>query len=384
MSDEYLNQLVNELQIFVDLDKNGKTNKEIILEHFGEVLEYVKYREDILFDYIMDECIYDSDYDKVIEKYLPDLLKRIPLYRGTILSTIAMYNPNAILTNFDKIFSQENEEKIFDYFQAIKGKNRNLDKAINSKIRENSKNFVMGLWFGSLFETKEKREKCKFWRDAFDEKEKEECKTALDIVLREVLDETNKDYTDIEFVGEGSYSTVYRIGNKVIKFGDEILKYQIPNHRRFLQPIARANYTLEDKSVMAYFEVTSYADTFFSEKEQDDEKLYQIYKELRDSGIVWIDAKWENVGKLLDDNVTKWRGQVIDVAPNSVGFSKSYEGEPLKRGDMVIIDLDYLFREDDPNLPRMIDGYSSPLSIEFEEKYKREKKREKERDDDER
>ena len=51
---------------------------------------------------------------------------------------------------------------------------------------------------------------------------------------------------------------------------------------------------------------------------------------------------------------------------------------------MVIIDLDYLFREDDPNLPRMIDGYSSPLSIEFEEKYKREKKREKERDDDER
>lgn len=69
---------------------------------------------------------------------------------------------------------------------------------------------------------------------------------------------------------------------------------------------------------------------FFSEKEQDDEKLYQIYKELRDSGIVWIDAKWENVGKLLDDNVTKWRGQVIDVAPNSVGFSKSYEGEPLK------------------------------------------------------
>lgn len=384
MNDEYLGQLVNELQIFVDISRDGKTNKEIILEHFGEVLEYVKYREDILFDYIMDECIYDSDYDKVIEKYLPDLLKRIPLYGGTILSTIAMYNPNAILTNFDKIFSQENEEKIFDYFQAIKGKNRNLDKAINSKIRENSKNFVMGLWFGSLFETKEKREKRKFWRDAFDEKEKEECKTALDIVLREVLDETNKDYTDIEFVGEGSYSTVYRIGNKVIKFGDEILKYQIPNHRRFLQPIARANYTLEDKSVMAYFEVTSYADTFFSEKEQDDEKLYQIYKELRDSGIVWIDAKWENVGKLLDDNVTKWRGQVIDVAPNSVGFSKSYEGEPLKSGDMVIIDLDYLFREDDPNLPRMIDGYSSPLSIEFEEKYKREKKREKERDDDER
>lgn len=121
----------------------------------------------------------------------------------------------------------------------------------------------MGLWFGSLFETKRKREKCKFWRDAFDEKEKEECKTALDIVLREVLDETNKDYTDIEFVGEGSYSTVYRIGNKVIKFGDEILKYQIPNHRRFLQPIARANYTLEDKSVMAYFEVTSYADKLF-------------------------------------------------------------------------------------------------------------------------
>lgn len=384
MSDEYLNQLVNELQIFVDLDKNGKTNKEIILEHFGEVLEYVKYREDILFDYIMDECIYDSDYDEVIEKYLPKLLKRMPPYRGNILSTVAMYNPNAILTNLDEIFSKENEERIFDYFQAIKGKNRNLDKAINNKIRENSKTFVMGLWFGSSGEASEKREKRNFWRDAFDEKEKEECKTSLDIVLREVLDETNKNYTDIEFIGEGAYSTVYRIGNKIIKFGDEILKYQIPNHRRFLQPIARANYTLEDKSVMAYFEVTSYVDTFFSEEEKDDEKLYQIYKELRNSGIVWIDAKWDNVGKLLDDNVTKWRGQVIDVAPNSVGFSESYKGKPLKRGDIVIVDLDYLFREDDPNLPRVIDEYSSPLSLEFEERYEREKESNIERDDDER
>ena len=384
MSDEYLNQLVNELQIFVGLDKNGKTNKAIILEHFGEVLEYVKYREDILFDYIMDECIYDSDYDEVIEKYLPKLLKRMPPYRGNILSTVAMYNPNAILTNLDEIFSKENEERIFDYFQAIKGKNRNLDKAINNKIRENSKTFVMGLWFGSSGEAPEKREKRNFWRDAFDEKEKEECKTSLDIVLREVLDETNKNYTDIEFIGEGAYSTVYRIGNKIIKFGDEILKYQIPNHRRFLQPIARANYTLEDKSVMAYFEVTSYVDTFFSEEEKDDEKLYQIYKELRNSGIVWIDAKWDNVGKLLDDNVTKWRGQVIDVAPNSVGFSESYKGKPLKRGDIVIVDLDYLFREDDPNLPRVIDEYSSPLSLEFEERYEREKESNIERDDDER
>ena len=42
---------------------------------------------------------------------------------------------------------------------------------------------------------------------------------------------------------------------------------------------------------MAFFEVTSYVDINFSEEERDEEKLYEIYKELRDSGIIWLDDK---------------------------------------------------------------------------------------------
>ena len=211
------------------------------------------------------------------------------------------------------------------------------------------------------------------WEDAFNEEEKVECVNCLDRVLREVLDESNKSYTDIEYLDEGSYAVAYRIGNRVLKLGDEFSKYRLPNHRRLLQPIARANYTLKDKRVMAFFEVTSYVDTHFEEEEKDEKRLYEIYKELRDDGIIWLDAKWNNVGKLLGENKTIWRGKEVKIAPNSVGFYKDYEGDPLKKGDIVVIDLDYLFREDDPIVPVVKESYSSDYSKIFDERYTKEK-----------
>ena len=124
---------------------------------------------------------------------------------------------------------------------------------------------------------------------------------------------------------------------------------------------------------MAFFEVTSYVDINFSEEERDEEKLYEIYKELRDSGIVWLDAKWSNVGKLLNENKTTWKGKEVEVAPNSVGFSEAYKGDPLKKGELVVIDLDFLFSENDPNLKQLKEEYSSEYSLKFDIRYRREK-----------
>lgn len=370
MDDKKLEPIVKELSLRMNIDTKGLTNKEIIAKYFKEALDCVYLKRDLLMEFIADECVLDTEFDEMIEKYLPKIIKLMPKYEWTFLENVASFNLKAIENNIEFLFSKENENEILNIFLVIKNKNRGLDRIINNQIQKNSKLFVRSLWHGIEWE------EGKTWEDEFEEKEKEECINSLDYVLREVLTETNRNYTDIEYINEGSYAVAYRIGNRVLKLGDEFAKYKIPNHRRILQPVARANYTLEDRRVMAFFEVTSYVDINFSEEERDEEKLYEIYKELRDSGIVWLDAKWSNVGKLLDENKTTWKGKDVKIAPNSVGFSESYKGEPLKKGELVVIDLDFLFGEYDPTLEELKEEYSSEYSLRFDVRYRREKKQE--------
>ena len=367
MDDNKLEPIVKELSLRMDIDTSGQTNREIILKYFKEALDCVYLKRDLLMEFIADECVFDSEFDEVIEKNLPQIIKLMPKYKWYFLESVASYNSKAIDNNIEFLFSKENENEILNIFLVIKNKNRRLNRIINNQIQKNSKLFLRALWHGTEWQEREK------WERRFGETEKEECVTSLNYALREVLDETNKDYTDIEYINEGSYAVAYRIGNRVLKLGDEFAKYKIPNHRRILQPIARANYTLEDRRVMAFFEVTSYVDINFSEEERDEEKLYEIYKELRDSGIIWLDAKWSNVGKLLNENRTTWKGKNVEVAPKSVGFSEEYKGNPLKKGELVVIDLDFLFSENDPNLKQLKEEYSSKYSLKFDIRYRREK-----------
>lgn len=372
MDESQLESIVDDLRNFIDIDNFDKTNKEIIFEHFSDAIKYCdKY---LISDFVIKEAVYDPKFNELIKENFRELLGIIPTFSvGSFLARVTRYNPEVIKENINYIISEDNIENFWTYFVAIKGKNEDIDNLINEKLTSSDNIFAKAMVHNYLLKKENENYK---WRvdDNHNEEITEESKKNLVItigyVIKELLDETNSRYTDINYIDAGVFSEVYQIGNKVFKIGDKLNQYEIPNHRRLLQPIARANYTLKNGNTIACIQVTPAVDTYFSNEEKTDEKLYEIYKELRNDGIIWLDAKWENLGKLLDDNVTKWRGKKVEIIPQSVGFDKKYVGKPLKKGDIVIIDLDMLYRKDDPNIPWV---KMSDKSKEFEDKYIEEK-----------
>jgi len=380
MDEAQLESIVEELQMFIELNTTNKNNRELIFEHFSDIIKYCdKY---LISDFIIKEAVYNPSYNRLIENNFKELLSIMPAFSiHTFLEKITEYNPNLIIKNIDYIISKDNIENFWAYFVAIKGKNETVDRLINEKLSNSDNIFAKALIYNFLLKKDKENykwriEKCK---EDIDEETKRNYAKTLGYIIKELLDETGSKYTDINFLEAGTFSEVYQIGNKVLKIGQELNQYNIPNHRRLLQPIARANYTLEDGRILSCFQVTPIVDTYFSKEEKSDEKLYEIYKELRNDGIIWLDAKWENLGKLLEDNLTIWRGKIVEINPKSVGFDKKYEGRTLKEGDIVVTDLDMLYREENPNIPWI---KMSDKSKEFEERYLRNKKRENSRDED--
>ena len=381
MDEAQLESIIDELKNFIDIDTENKENIEIIFENFSDVIKYCdRY---LVSDFIIKEAVYDSNFNELVREHFKELLGLIPTFSiESFLARITRFNPDVIKENIDYIISEDNIENFWTYFVAIKGKDADVDHLINEKLNSSDNIFAKAIVHNYLIKKENENNK---WRvdnnptEEITEETKKNLSITLGYVIKELLDETNSNYTDINYVDAGVFSEVYQIGNKVFKFGDKLNQYEIPNHRRLLQPIARANYTLKNGNAIACIQVTPAVDTYFSNEEKSDEKLYEIYKELRDDGIIWLDAKWENLGKLLEDNVTRWRGKKVEINPQSVGLDKKCKGETLKKGDIVIIDLDMLYREENPNIPwiKMADK-----SKEFEEKYFKEKNGEVSLDED--
>lgn len=111
-----------------------------------------------------------------------------------------------------------------------------------------------------------------------------------------------------------------------------------------------------DNEIFGCIEISDVTDRLCENKEQElalerdaeaVEKLYQVYQELRNDGIVWTDVRFSNIGKLRKRNVPKLNGEEMDVDPEAVGMDKEANGRVLEVGEWVIIDTDYIYRQED-------------------------------------
>ena len=193
---------------------------------------------------------------------------------------------------------------------------------------------------------------------------------ALTMIFEEIAQNEMADVSDVEYIGKGDHSNVYKLGNKVIKLGERRLTNKIPYHRRILQPLLRRKIKNKD----LYIEISEYVESDISITDED---AYLIYKELRNDGIIWLDAKRENLGRLRKNNIIHFK-EPLYVEKESIGYIKETikEEEPLNKGDMVIIDTDYLFIEKDFHE----DEIDSNINLDFykanELRYQKEKNEE--------
>ena len=185
-------------------------------------------------------------------------------------------------------------------------------------------------------------------------------------IIDELLCNENLSYHEIKFLGAGYTSLVYEIGSKILKLGVPRKTFELKNNKRFLKPLYRKNiYDKNNENILFCIEITERVAT--DNITVDD--VYMLYKELRDEGLYWLDCSTWNTGRLIKDNKIYFN-DIDTVNHNSTSYSND-EVEILKKGELVIIDNDYIFNEDEYKTVK--DDYLDLMFELFEERYQKEK-----------
>lgn len=157
------------------------------------------------------------------------------------------------------------------------------------------------------------------------------------LLVEELALKENVHLHDIKHIATGGYSNVLQVGSKILKLGKKRKNFSIKNNKRFLAGFRGEIQSLYFDDVILTYEITEVVDT----KHNGNINLYELYKELRDKNLIWTDCNKDNVGILLKDNKVYYK-DIDFVDKNATGYT-SENKEILKKGDVVILDNDYIF-----------------------------------------
>lgn len=188
-------------------------------------------------------------------------------------------------------------------------------------------------------------------------------KEIIKLIILDVMKNENVKFSDITYNG-GGFSRILLIGDKVIKLGDRVTK-SFPNNPYIIAPLLRQEFAINNEKCFA--EVTERVDTSIKPSK---EELYQLYKNLRNLGLKWTDIKEANVGRLKNRNIIHWK-ENLNPTEGVLGLGTKRGKVILEKGELVILDADFIYDENDPNI-----NYTNnkPLYDEFEKRYQTEKK----------
>lgn len=221
----------------------------------------------------------------------------------------------------------------------------------------------------------------------------------LEFFYKELIERQHISLKDIDVIGKGENSKSYKIGEFVLKVGDTRVTKIIPYHKRILLPLIRqeSNPESKDNSRNMYIEIQNAVDNKWYTDMSDyeiQEELYRIYRDMRKDGLIWTDIKKENVGRLIKPNKTNYYidtliGELseenslhvsrkeLEVNTQSTGMTDIVKEECLQSGQLVILDTDYIFREEERNLKQEIKSKRKSDYIIFERRYMYELEQEK-------
>lgn len=186
------------------------------------------------------------------------------------------------------------------------------------------------------------------------------------LLLDEISKNESTSISSTEFIGTGGYSAVFAIKTKVIKIGIERKTPHFPNNPYILKTLLRKTITIDN--IPIFFEVTEKVDTNINDITK--EEIYKLYKNIREIGLIWTDVKIDNVGRLIKDNKIYWY-ENITPSDETLEFTKTIGNHQLKKGELIVLDGDYIYNENDHN----INSKMSNLQTEFEKTYQKELKK---------
>ena len=351
-------------QFFHKFWKQSRTDKnpeEIVAEHFSEILDKMSN----YLSQFMENVASNQKLSFLIEdnlSFILDVLKTKDSYEIVhSLKAFDEMDENFLQHHLEEILQNTIPENIYPVAQTLKGKSAECDKKIEQALEQNTESIAQYML-----------KEATITRVRDNTRLLQTYSRTLETITKELVESEHVSYLDIERIGRGSYSTVYAIGDKILKIGGPRGTYQIPNHERILQPLVRTNLIDEEENnkVLACMEVTQKVAKLEREDIQE-EKLYKVYKELRDSGIIWTDVRYDNVGKIKGKNIPSLNGKTIKPFPSAMGMNHEIDGQD-EQERLVIIDTDYIYDEKDSGIVWQSKGYAK----EFERRYQQEVARE--------
>lgn len=319
--EDYFKIIINSMNLL-----KTKMFYELIINYIKSKSILKKLRTYESFNYLFQKYALDIITKKVVlkEKNLLEFLKEKEIIN--LIRYDLKYLPKKELKEFinevrnNKKYLEEifNNIESYTYFLTILKEASNSDYFL--EIKEKCKDKIYSVIYGINSN--------KFINSDY--------KNSLELILNECLEKTSTKLEDIEYLREGVTSKVYKIGSLVLKVGFSRYVHEIPNSDKILYPLLRRKINV----LNLYLEISDLTDT----KNITDDDVYKVFKELMDDGIVWIDARKDNLGKLLKDS----NSYGIYINENSVGLKGKCDNN-RKKGDFVVIDTDLLFY--DGNVP---------------------------------
>ena len=280
----------------------------------------------------------------VIDKYLINSTISIKLTSFLLKNNLYI---DKVYQNFDNIISNN----IKDLYELKKQGTLNEEASTKiSKIVQNNKEYLDNTIEDILKE---------IYGEKFNNKDFKVGIDTIKIIIKELCQNENKTYGDIEYLGKGTFSYVLAVGDKVLKIGIKRYTDSFPNNPYIITPLLRESIKINEENKI-FLEVTERVDT---KTEVTTEELYQLYKKIRALGLVWTDVAKRNVGRLKKDNIVHWNTPLYPT-DEALELKKYINASQLKKGDLIILDADHIY-----------EGYKYNLTNkEFEDRYQEELK----------
>lgn len=280
----------------------------------------------------------------VIDKYLVNSTISIKLTSFLLKNNLYI---DKVYQNFDNIISNN----IKDLYELKKQGTLNEETSTKiSKIVQNNEEYLDNTIEDILKE---------IYGEKFNNKDFKVGIDTIKIIIKELCQNENKTYGDIEYLGKGTFSYVLAVGDKVLKIDIKRYTDSFPNNPYIITPLLRESIKI-NKENKIFLEVTERVDT---KTEVTTEELYQLYKKIRYLGLVWTDVAKRNVGRLKKDNIVHWNTPLYPT-DEALELKKYINAPQLKKGDLIILDADHIY-----------EGYKYNLTNkEFEDRYQEELK----------
>lgn len=343
---------------YLEMLEEGHYLKE---EMFQLLIKHYDERKNMLIK-LKDNCYWYNYFEKYFEEFVEQKIMRnekdffefLPWSRRWNILLEKQEEPYYKMVTKDFLQKKENIEEAF----------KNLNYVYFTNLFHALKILKQSPYFEEVFE-KNKQTFYKTWLKLEKiTKENEDLFQTIILIIEDGLKLAKKNITDIEYFRSGSICKTYKVGDFVIKVGKKWFQEKIPNDEALLYPVCRKYIRELDIAII----ISYYGET----ENLYNEDAYQLFKEIRNRGNNWIDVKKENIVRLLQDN----NSYGFEVEPETIGFVGKTK-EKKKKGEIVICDLEALYKEDEVPWATIEDTFNSVILDEhkmYESRYQRERK----------